>query len=156
MIFQGHQYETVSGFVCESFGYIPEEGGKIIVVFEKADNKVDTEDTETTADDHDEERFQSFELEVLLDTSLVTSTEHLYSLEFPVYMFSKEVKLFMKFYLERFLKFIIMLNPQLKYFLILNYLNRTTLAVRFVSILHVQRIKIVHEFLFRKIPKATI
>ncbi|KAG6503913.1 DUF21 domain-containing protein At1g55930, chloroplastic-like [Zingiber officinale] len=62
---EGHQYETVSGFVCESFGYIPEEGGKIIVVFEKADNKVDTEDTETTADDHDEERFQSFELEVL-------------------------------------------------------------------------------------------
>ncbi|XP_074560946.1 DUF21 domain-containing protein At1g55930, chloroplastic-like isoform X2 [Curcuma longa] len=62
---EGHQYETVSGFVCESFGYIPEEGGKIIVVFEKADNKVDTEDTETTADDHDEERFQSFELEVI-------------------------------------------------------------------------------------------
>ncbi|XP_074575363.1 DUF21 domain-containing protein At1g55930, chloroplastic-like isoform X2 [Curcuma longa] len=62
---EGHQYETVSGFVCESFGYIPEEGGKIIVVLEKANNEEDTEVIEITTDDHDEERFQSFELEIL-------------------------------------------------------------------------------------------
>ncbi|CAD6213542.1 unnamed protein product [Miscanthus lutarioriparius] len=31
----GHQYETVSGFVCASFGYIPEEGGKMLVILEK-------------------------------------------------------------------------------------------------------------------------
>ncbi|KAG6489574.1 hypothetical protein ZIOFF_050849 [Zingiber officinale] len=62
---EGHQYDTVSGFVCESFGYIPEEGGKIIVVLEKANKEEDTEVIEITTDDHDEKRFQSFELEIL-------------------------------------------------------------------------------------------
>ncbi|WOK99697.1 hypothetical protein Cni_G08408 [Canna indica] len=63
---EGHQYETVSGFVCESFGYIPEEGGKIILVLEKANEEEDNEDTETTSDNQDEkERHQTFELEIL-------------------------------------------------------------------------------------------
>ncbi|KAJ3668222.1 hypothetical protein LUZ60_005015 [Juncus effusus] len=35
---EGHQYETVSGFVCETFGYIPEQGGRMVVVLEKAVN----------------------------------------------------------------------------------------------------------------------
>lgn len=32
---QGHQYETVSGFVCEAFGYIPKTGETVTVVLEK-------------------------------------------------------------------------------------------------------------------------
>lgn len=66
MIFQGHQYETVSGFVCETFGYIPEEGGKIIVVLEKANQEEESENAETSPDNQDEERHQTFELEVRL------------------------------------------------------------------------------------------
>ncbi|CAL9117342.1 unnamed protein product [Musa textilis] len=62
---EGHQYETVSGFVCETFGYIPEEGGKIIVVLEKANQEEESENAETSPDNQDEERHQTFELEVL-------------------------------------------------------------------------------------------
>ncbi|KAL0443293.1 UNVERIFIED_CONTAM: DUF21 domain-containing protein, chloroplastic [Sesamum latifolium] len=40
---EGHQYETVSGFVCEAFGYIPRTGETIKVVLERANR-----------DDHDD------------------------------------------------------------------------------------------------------
>ncbi|GLT47984.1 hypothetical protein SLA2020_216300 [Shorea laevis] len=42
-----HQYETVSGFLCEGFGYIPRAGESIIVVL-KGDNQDDD-------DKHDED-----------------------------------------------------------------------------------------------------
>ncbi|XP_042004102.1 DUF21 domain-containing protein At1g55930, chloroplastic-like isoform X3 [Salvia splendens] len=32
---EGHQYETISGFVCEAFGYIPRTGETIQVVLER-------------------------------------------------------------------------------------------------------------------------
>lgn len=34
-LLQGHQYETVSGFLCENFGYIPKIGEWINVVLER-------------------------------------------------------------------------------------------------------------------------
>ncbi|XP_020080634.1 DUF21 domain-containing protein At1g55930, chloroplastic-like isoform X2 [Ananas comosus] len=62
---EGHQYETVSGFVCESFGYIPEEGGKIVMVLEKANQEENTEYAEQASDHQDEkEKHQAFELEM--------------------------------------------------------------------------------------------
>ncbi|GKU92740.1 hypothetical protein SLEP1_g6429 [Rubroshorea leprosula] len=44
-----HQYETVSGFLCEGFGYIPRAGESIKVVLER-DNQDDDDD-----DKHDED-----------------------------------------------------------------------------------------------------
>ncbi|KFK35548.1 hypothetical protein AALP_AA4G005000 [Arabis alpina] len=41
---EGHQYETVSGFVCEAFGYIPKTGESVTVVLEKE-----------CSDEHDEQ-----------------------------------------------------------------------------------------------------
>lgn len=67
---EGHQYETVSGFICESFGYIPEEGQKTLVVLEKVNHEDNEEYNESESDHHDEkekekEKFQTFEIEIL-------------------------------------------------------------------------------------------
>ncbi|KAL0915804.1 hypothetical protein M5K25_013261 [Dendrobium thyrsiflorum] len=63
---EGHQYETVSGFICESFGYIPEEGQKTSVVLEKANHEDNDEYNESESDQLDEkERRQTFEIEIL-------------------------------------------------------------------------------------------
>ncbi|KAJ9153888.1 hypothetical protein P3X46_027276 [Hevea brasiliensis] len=40
------QYETVSGFVCEAFGYIPRTGESIKVILEKGNQEEDDEQTE--------------------------------------------------------------------------------------------------------------
>ncbi|XP_039139939.1 DUF21 domain-containing protein At1g55930, chloroplastic-like [Dioscorea cayenensis subsp. rotundata] len=63
---EGHQYETVSGFICQSFGYIPEEGAKLVVVLEK-DDQEDNGEYSRTESDHldDKETHQTFEIEVL-------------------------------------------------------------------------------------------
>ncbi|KAK3150045.1 hypothetical protein QOZ80_3AG0227030 [Eleusine coracana subsp. coracana] len=60
---EGHQYETVSGFVCESFGYIPEEGGKMLVILEK-DYRDENEDEGSDRQD-DREKTQAYELEIV-------------------------------------------------------------------------------------------
>ncbi|MBA0756189.1 hypothetical protein Gogos_019788, partial [Gossypium gossypioides] len=60
-----HQYEKVSGFVCEAFGYIPRTGESIKVVLEKEDEE-DDEDSEAGSDHHDsKERHQIYKLEIL-------------------------------------------------------------------------------------------
>ncbi|GMJ11549.1 hypothetical protein like AT1G55930 [Hibiscus trionum] len=60
-----HQYETVSGFVCEAFGYIPRTGESIKVVLEKGDEE-DDDNSETGSDHHDlNERHQIYKLEIL-------------------------------------------------------------------------------------------
>lgn len=63
---EGHQYETVSGFVCESFGYIPEEGGKMLVILER-DKREENDEYQEEGSDHqdDRETTQAYELEVL-------------------------------------------------------------------------------------------
>ncbi|KAI8009326.1 DUF21 domain-containing protein [Camellia lanceoleosa] len=63
---EGHQYETVSGFICEAFGYIPRTGETIKVVLEKADQEEHDECTEADSDRQDEkEKHQNFKLEIL-------------------------------------------------------------------------------------------
>jgi len=63
---EGHQYETVSGFVCESFGYIPEEGAKMLVILEKDYREENGEYQEEGSDRQDDrEKTQAYELEIL-------------------------------------------------------------------------------------------
>lgn len=63
--YQGHQYETVSGFICEVFGYIPEEGAKIVVVLEKANREENSEYRNEESDGPSRnERHQKYEIEV--------------------------------------------------------------------------------------------
>lgn len=72
MQFQGHQYETVSGFVCEAFGYIPRTGECIKVVLERED---EDDNNESSADQQDQkQKNQTFKLEVinLLPSKIVT------------------------------------------------------------------------------------
>ncbi|KAL0399137.1 UNVERIFIED_CONTAM: putative DUF21 domain-containing protein, chloroplastic [Sesamum radiatum] len=63
---EGHQYETVSGFVCEAFGYIPRTGETIKVVLERA-NRDDHDDYNGTESDRQDEneKTQIFKLEIL-------------------------------------------------------------------------------------------
>lgn len=60
---EGHQYETVSGFVCEAFGYIPRTGESIKLVLERDDE----DDDDDTNGDHQEpkEKKHIFKLEIL-------------------------------------------------------------------------------------------
>lgn len=62
---QGHQYETVSGFVCEAFGYIPRTGETIKVVLER-ENQEDHGDYDVPESDRQDEneKTQIFKLEV--------------------------------------------------------------------------------------------
>ncbi|KAF8674451.1 hypothetical protein HU200_048285 [Digitaria exilis] len=63
---EGHQYETVSGFVCASFGYIPEEGAKMLVILEKEYREENGEYQEEGSDRQDDrEKTQAYELEIL-------------------------------------------------------------------------------------------
>lgn len=63
---EGHQYETVSGFVCEAFGYIPRTGESIKLVLERDNQEDDAEYTETESDRREhKERSQIFKLEIL-------------------------------------------------------------------------------------------
>ncbi|XP_039027038.1 putative DUF21 domain-containing protein At3g13070, chloroplastic [Hibiscus syriacus] len=61
-----HQYETVSGFVCEAFGYIPRTGESIKAVLEKENEEEDDENSEDGSDQQDlKERHQIYKLEIL-------------------------------------------------------------------------------------------
>ncbi|KAJ4773302.1 CBS domain protein (DUF21) [Rhynchospora pubera] len=69
---EGHQYETVSGFVCETFGYIPEEGARMVVILENANDEEDNDyedkaDNKHNSDDNhnNHERRQAFEIEII-------------------------------------------------------------------------------------------
>lgn len=62
-----YHYETVSGFVCEAFGYIPRTGESISIVLQK-ENDEDSTDFGEGAMDHREdqrEKFQKYKLEIL-------------------------------------------------------------------------------------------
>ncbi|KAL3503592.1 hypothetical protein ACH5RR_038041 [Cinchona calisaya] len=63
---EGHQYETVSGFVCEAFGYIPRTGETIKVVVERENEEEHDEYTDEESDRADQnEKSQIFKLEIL-------------------------------------------------------------------------------------------
>ncbi|KAL2322774.1 hypothetical protein Fmac_027153 [Flemingia macrophylla] len=57
---QGHQYETVSGFACENFGYIPIAGESIEVVLERKNQN----DNDTSNTDHKVQK-ETFKLKIL-------------------------------------------------------------------------------------------
>lgn len=59
---EGHQYETVSGFVCEAFGYIPRTGEMIKVVLEKENREERDVESERTDPNR---KNQLFKLEIL-------------------------------------------------------------------------------------------
>ncbi|KAE8731811.1 putative DUF21 domain-containing protein [Hibiscus syriacus] len=60
-----HQYETISGFVCEAFGYIPRTDESVKVVLERG-NEEDDENSEAAPDRQDlKERHQIYKLEIL-------------------------------------------------------------------------------------------
>jgi CBS domain containing-hemolysin-like protein len=62
---QGHQYETVSGFVCEAFGYIPKTGESVTVVLEKENWEENDEQDEGKHERQDQkEKHQIYRLEV--------------------------------------------------------------------------------------------
>lgn len=63
---EGHQYETVSGFVCEAFGYIPRTGEVIKVLLEKEIREENNDYNEGESDRQQEkEKHQMFKLEIL-------------------------------------------------------------------------------------------
>ncbi|XP_075476891.1 putative DUF21 domain-containing protein At3g13070, chloroplastic [Primulina tabacum] len=63
---EGHQYETVSGFVCEAFGYIPRTGETIKVILERANREEHGEYDASESDKQDEnQKSQIFKLEIL-------------------------------------------------------------------------------------------
>ncbi|KAI3509653.1 hypothetical protein L1887_25093 [Cichorium endivia] len=62
---EDHQYETVSGFICEAFGYIPRTGESIKVVLKKS-NEEDDDDSKQESDNQDQkDKSQTFKLEIL-------------------------------------------------------------------------------------------
>lgn len=62
---EDHQYETVSGFICEAFGYIPRTGESIKVVLKKS-NAEDDDDSKQESDNQDpKDKSQTFKLEIL-------------------------------------------------------------------------------------------
>ncbi|CAA0298098.1 unnamed protein product [Arabidopsis thaliana] len=63
---EGHQYETVSGFVCEAFGYIPKTGESVTVVLEKENWEENDEQDEGKHERQDQkEKHQIYRLEIL-------------------------------------------------------------------------------------------
>ncbi|KAK9663947.1 hypothetical protein RND81_14G008600 [Saponaria officinalis] len=72
---EGHQYETVSGFICETFGCIPRAGESVKVVLERVereeDNGYKTEDPHHT---RSKEKYQIYKLEILAGTARKVSS----------------------------------------------------------------------------------
>ncbi|KAI3969513.1 hypothetical protein MKX01_020074 [Papaver californicum] len=63
---EGNQYETVSGFICEAFGYIPRTGESIKIVLEKENRDNNDEYTNRKSErQRQNEKNQFFKLEVL-------------------------------------------------------------------------------------------
>ncbi|KAL7130837.1 hypothetical protein ABFS83_13G159300 [Erythranthe nasuta] len=64
---EGHQYETVSGFVCEAFGYIPRTGETIKVVLEREIREDHHGDYDGAESDRrkEKEKTQIYKLEIL-------------------------------------------------------------------------------------------
>ncbi|KAD5318209.1 hypothetical protein E3N88_18155 [Mikania micrantha] len=63
MLPEDHQYETVSGFICEAFGYIPRTGESIKVVLKKANGEDNDDENKQETDGQDQkDRSQTFKI----------------------------------------------------------------------------------------------
>jgi hypothetical protein len=73
-----YHYETVSGFVCEAFGFIPRTGESTKVVLRRADVEEGSErrDGETDQQEERRDKFQKFRLEVKYCIFLWTDQSH--------------------------------------------------------------------------------
>ncbi|KAG6556814.1 hypothetical protein Mapa_001761 [Marchantia paleacea] len=60
-----YRYETVSGFVCEAFGYIPRTGESINVILRKADSEDNQDRRDGETEEEKREKFQKYRLEIL-------------------------------------------------------------------------------------------
>ncbi|KAL8255256.1 hypothetical protein R6Q59_033477 [Mikania micrantha] len=66
MLPEDHQYETVSGFICEAFGYIPRTGESIKVVLKKANGEDNDDENKQETDGQDQkDRSQTFKIGIL-------------------------------------------------------------------------------------------
>ncbi|KAI3695377.1 hypothetical protein L1987_78374 [Smallanthus sonchifolius] len=63
---EDHQYETVSGFICEAFGYIPRTGESIKVVLKRANEEDNDDENKQETDGQDlKDGSQTFKLGIL-------------------------------------------------------------------------------------------
>ncbi|KNA07940.1 hypothetical protein SOVF_167210 isoform B [Spinacia oleracea] len=63
---EDHQYETVSGFICEAFGFIPRTGETMKVVLERDNQEEDDKYDEAESERHEKkEKSQIYKLEIL-------------------------------------------------------------------------------------------
>ncbi|XP_078430117.1 putative DUF21 domain-containing protein At3g13070, chloroplastic [Wolffia australiana] len=63
---EGHQYETVSGFICQAYGCIPNTGDRVQVILERVERQEEEDYAKSDAEQPDEkEKTQTFELEIL-------------------------------------------------------------------------------------------
>ncbi|KAH9606633.1 hypothetical protein KSS87_013069 [Heliosperma pusillum] len=72
---EGHQYETVSGFLCETFGCIPRAGESVNIVLDKVEREENNRDK--TGDPHltkSNEKYQTYKLEILVATARKVSS----------------------------------------------------------------------------------
>ncbi|KAI3786398.1 hypothetical protein L1987_40043 [Smallanthus sonchifolius] len=66
MLPEDHQYETVSGFICEAFGYIPRTVESIKVVLKRANEEDNDDENKQKTDGQDrKDRSQTFKLGIL-------------------------------------------------------------------------------------------
>ncbi|CAM6019057.1 unnamed protein product [Sphagnum balticum] len=80
-----YHYETVSGFVCEAFGFIPRTGESTKVVLRRADVEEGSErrDGETDQQEERRDKFQKFRLEILAGNARKVGSVRFERLESP-------------------------------------------------------------------------
>ncbi|XP_059284712.1 putative DUF21 domain-containing protein At3g13070, chloroplastic isoform X1 [Lycium ferocissimum] len=89
---EDHQYETVSGFVCEAFGYIPRTGETIKVILERGNEDEDNNYNGTESDRADQnEKNQIFKLEILAGNARKVSAVRFERISDDVEMETNEV-----------------------------------------------------------------
>ncbi|KAL4555379.1 hypothetical protein LXL04_037997 [Taraxacum kok-saghyz] len=62
---EDHQYETVSGFICEAFGYIPRTGESVKVILQKTIEEDGDESKQENESQDPKDKSQTFKLEIL-------------------------------------------------------------------------------------------
>ncbi|CAM8978782.1 unnamed protein product [Rhodiola kirilowii] len=89
---EGHQYETVSGFICEAFGYIPRTGEITKVILEKANRDENDEYNDKESDRHDHnDKHQVYKLEILAGNARKVSAVRFERIDDDAELETKEV-----------------------------------------------------------------
>ncbi|KAL9667171.1 hypothetical protein QQ045_001520 [Rhodiola kirilowii] len=89
---EGHQYETVSGFICEAFGYIPRTGEMTKVILEKANRDENDEYNDKESDRHNHnDKHQVYKLEILAGNARKVSAVRFERIDDEAELETKEV-----------------------------------------------------------------